>query len=265
MNWSGLCTHKHIGNLANSSHRTGKCSSQIHFRTDAHKFADAGKLRIEFGTWETMNNSTAHWSKMQPLCMHTMTAQQWTRLYYMHEICCIERGKQMNLIQWKLLFICVGCLPPSMVAVGCVGVQSVIYTKWSSEIRFHCENCLGFVLAFGSMLSPLPDFGSVVLCVCVQWTFHVKCDAVDENLHCVRFMWNAIYYLLNRMKQRKKNRTKQNKTEHNIVSNVEAKSCEACVSEWVSNVYAVRHASRYMRPEFIRIHAVNTDCSSCGR
>lgn len=112
----------------------------------------------------------------------------------------------MNLIQWKLLFICVGCLPPSMVAVGCVGVQSVIYTKRSSEIRFHCENFVGD----SCWHSPHPDFCSVL--VCVQWTFHVECDAVDENLHCVRSMWNAIYYLLNRMKQRKKNKTKHNTT-----------------------------------------------------
>lgn len=62
----------------------------------------------------------------------------------------------------------------------------------------------------------------------VQRTFHVQCDAVDGNLHCVRSMWNAmrylytyeyiyIYYLLNRMKT-------ESKTKQNIVSNVEAKN-----------------------------------------
>lgn len=58
------------------------------------------------------------------------------------------------------------------------------------------------------------------------WATDVKCDAVDENLHCVRSSACGTQYILfiESNETEKKNKTKQNRTKQNIVSNIEAKN-----------------------------------------
>lgn len=187
-----------------------------------HKFADDRRLRIGFGTWETLNNSTAKCS--HSACTHTMgcTAMDKTVLHARNMLHRTRKTNEFNPME-IVIYLC-----RLFTAVDGCG-----WMRWCAKCNLHKMKfrnsvslrkfCWGFVLAF----SPSRFLFGVGVCSmdipcwmrCCWWKFtlcalHVECDILF-------------------IKSNETEKEKQNKTQHNIVSNVEAKSCDACVSEWV--------------------------------